>query len=115
MNLPVASTNLPLTAWQNFYVIVGSSAGALIGLQFVVIALVGSTRKRTNAEAINAYGTPTVVHFSVVLAVSAIMSAPWPSLVAAAASLALCGFGGLGYAAIVVRRTRRQPQYKPVF
>ena len=52
MNLPIASANLPLTVWQNFYVIVGSSAGALIGLQFVVLALVGSTRKRTNAETI---------------------------------------------------------------
>ena len=29
-----------LGGWQNFYVIVGSSAGALIGLQFVVMALV---------------------------------------------------------------------------
>lgn len=30
-----------LTEWQNFYVIVGSSAGALIGLQFVVIICSG--------------------------------------------------------------------------
>ena len=29
-----------LTGWENFYVIVGSSAGALIGLQFVVITLI---------------------------------------------------------------------------
>src|SRR5437879_1517896 len=29
-----------LTPWQDFYVIVGSSAGALTGLQFVVIALI---------------------------------------------------------------------------
>lgn len=29
-----------LAAWANFYVIVGSSAGALIGLQFVVITLI---------------------------------------------------------------------------
>ena len=28
-----------LSAWENFYVIIGSSAGALTGLQFVVIAL----------------------------------------------------------------------------
>jgi len=28
-----------LAEWQNFYVIVGFSAGALIALQFVVIAL----------------------------------------------------------------------------
>ena len=30
----------PLAGWENFYVIVGSSAGALIGLQFVVITLI---------------------------------------------------------------------------
>ena len=29
-----------LNGWENFYVIVGSSAGALIGLQFVVMTLV---------------------------------------------------------------------------
>jgi len=28
-------------AWEGFYVIVGSSAGALIGLQFVVLTLIG--------------------------------------------------------------------------
>jgi hypothetical protein len=29
-----------LAAWDNFYVTVGSAAGALIGLQFVVMTLV---------------------------------------------------------------------------
>ena len=29
-----------LAGWENFYVIVGSSAGALIGLQFVVVTTV---------------------------------------------------------------------------
>ncbi len=32
-----------LAGWENFYVIVGSSAGALIGLQFVVITLIAET------------------------------------------------------------------------
>ena len=36
-----------LSAWENFYVIVGSSAGALIGLQFVVITLIASHAHRT--------------------------------------------------------------------
>jgi hypothetical protein len=31
---------IALAGWENFYVIVGSSAGALIGLQFVAIALI---------------------------------------------------------------------------
>jgi len=33
-----------LDGWENFYVIVGSSAGALIGLQFVVITLIANTK-----------------------------------------------------------------------
>ena len=33
-----------LEGWKNFYVIVGSSAGALIGLQFVVITLIPQSR-----------------------------------------------------------------------
>jgi hypothetical protein len=103
-----------LSAWQNFYVIVGSAGGALVGVQFVVIALVADTRRRPNAGAIGAFATPTVVHFGSALAVSAVMTAPWPSLRAAAAALAACGLGGLGYVAVVVRRTRRQTDYKPV-
>jgi hypothetical protein len=31
-----------IAGWENFYVIVGSSAGALIGLQFVVITLLST-------------------------------------------------------------------------
>lgn len=30
------------SGWANFYVIVGSSAGALIGLQFVVMTLIAN-------------------------------------------------------------------------
>jgi len=36
-----------LSAWDTFYVIVGSSGGALIGLQFVVITLIADSRLRT--------------------------------------------------------------------
>ena len=107
--------NLPLSVWQSFYVLVGSSGAALVGIQFVVIALIVNTRKRTNIESVSAFGTPTVVHFGSALTVSAIMSAPWPSLFAASVALALCGIGGLGYAAIIFRRARRQTDYKPVW
>ena len=33
----------PISGWENFHVIVGSSAGALIGLQFVVVTLIAET------------------------------------------------------------------------
>ena len=34
-----------MTDWQSFYVIVGSSGAALIGIQFVVMALVADMRR----------------------------------------------------------------------
>ena len=53
-----------LSGWANFYAIAGSAAGALIGLQFVVMTLLAARRLPQNdAQAGNAYTTPTVVHF----------------------------------------------------
>ena len=80
----------------------------------MVIALIAGRRERADAETINAFGTPTVVHFGGALTLSAVMSAPWPSLGAASVVLGLCGVGGLAYTAVVFRRARRQKGYTPV-
>ena len=103
------------SSWDNFYVIVGSAAAALISIQFVVMALIGGLRTRLTAEGIGAFGTPSVVHLSGVLVASALMTAPWTSLLARAIVIALLGLSGLGYTVLVVRRTRRQKAYEPVF
>jgi hypothetical protein len=104
-----------LLAWDNFYVIVGSSAGALTGLQFVVMALVSDLRKPANPDQIGAFGTPTIVHFSVVLTLSAVLSAPWPSLTVPDWMLGVAGAVGLIYVVVVTLRAGRQEGYKPVF
>lgn len=104
----------PLSAWEAFYVIVGSSAAALTGLQFVVIALVAESRKASTSREVSAFGTPTVVHFSAVLLVAAILSAPWRELENAALFLGMGGASGLAYVMLVVRRARRQKGYEPV-
>lgn len=103
-----------LSAWGNFYVIVGSAGAALIAVQFVVITLIASMRQSASEETIGAFGTPTVVSFSSALLISALMSAPWPSLVGVSVALAVCGFGGLLYGALVIRRALRQTGYHPV-
>jgi hypothetical protein len=109
-------TNQQLGAWANFFMIVGSAGGALIGIQFVVVALVADIRiQHPTFDSINAFGTPNVVHFSSTLLVSAIMSVPWTSVFSLSVALAVCGFGGLGYGLIVIRRARRQTVYKPVW
>jgi hypothetical protein len=102
-----------LLAWENFYIIVGSSAGALTGLQFVVMALVADSPARTDTDTIDTFGTPTVVHFCAVLLVSSILSAPWQALSHASAAIGICGAAGVIYSLIVVRRARRVTAYRP--
>ena len=80
--------------WENFYVIVGSSAGALIGLQFVVMTLIANMPlTRGDAQAGDTFTTPTVVHFGAVLLLSAVGSAPWDGIAAVAVLWGLVGQG----------------------
>ena len=104
---------LPLATWSNFYVIVGSSAGALTGLTFVVISLFGGRRLENPSRGLNAYTTPIVVHFGAVLVIAAILSAPWMTLVPVALLLGLGSLAGLVYAAVVVWRIAHTVSYLP--
>jgi hypothetical protein len=103
-----------LTAWANFYVIIGSAAAALTGLQFVVMSLTAGMNARGSDTVTNAFSTPTIVHFSTVLLISAIVNAPWPALSSVGVALGATGVAGLVYVLIVVRRTQRQTLYVPV-
>jgi len=102
-----------LEGWKNFYVIVGSSAGALIGLQFVVIALIANLPiGRGAAQAGAAFTTPSVVHFGVVLLLSAVASVPWHKI---SVVWGLVRLSGIVYGVVVARRLRVQAVYQPVF
>jgi hypothetical protein len=105
-----------LTTWQNFYVIIGTAAATLTGLMFVVMTLIAGVRGQVTSASggIAAFGSPTVVHFCLVLLVAAMLSAPWQALWNAGLLLGLTGLGGLIYVVIVLRRTRRQMDYQPV-
>ena len=103
----------PLESWEPFYVIVGTSAAALTGLQFVVIVL-GAETKILRGSSARAFGTPTVVHFCAVLFLCALLSAPWGGPMAPAIALAACGIAGGVYAVVVAVRARRQDDYAPV-
>lgn len=104
----------PLAAWENFYIIVGSSAGALTGLQFVVIALIADSDTQATFAEISAFGTPTIVHFCAVLLLSALLSAPWPTLLPAGIAVTLCGVAGVAYTFGVMYRARQQRGYEPI-
>jgi len=104
----------PLVAWGSFYVIIGSSAAVLTGLQFVAMTLSAEMDVPGGDSVVGAFSTPTIVHFCAVLFISAILSAPWSALSSVALALGVCGMAGLAYAVIVVMRARRQTVYEPV-
>ncbi len=105
-----------LTDWENFYVIIGGSAGALIGLQFVVLTLMADMPVIQGEEqATSAFTTPSVVHFQLVLLPSAVVSAPWGDFTIVAVLWGLMGVGGIVYSYIVARRFWGQAAYDPVF
>ena len=71
------------------HIIVGAGAAALVGLQFVVMTLLAD--RPPAAEMGAAYTTPTIVHFSAVLLLSALVRAPWHGIAAAAVAWELAG------------------------
>jgi uncharacterized membrane protein YdcZ (DUF606 family) len=102
-----------LGGWDSFYMIVGGAAGALIGLQFVVMTLLAEKPSAAVSEAVPAFATPTIVHFSATLLVSALLRAPWPSVTAAALACGAVGLCGVIYTLLLARRIKRQSAYQP--
>jgi hypothetical protein len=104
-----------LSGWSDFYVIVGSAAAALTGLQFVVMTLIAA-RPPTGAgrRELDTFVTPTIFHFCAALFIAALLTAPWPTLAILDCSLGAFAIVGIVYAFIVHRRVRRQTLYAPV-
>ncbi len=67
------------------------------------------------ADAGAAFATPTIVHFSAVLLLSALLRAPWHALASVQLLCAIVGVCGSGYIVLVVRRMRTQQVYTPEF
>lgn len=101
--------------WDSFYLIVGGAAGALIGLQFVVMTLLADRPRLASREAGAAFSTPTVVHFATALLLAAIMRMPWHGAAPAAMCWGAVSLVAFVYALGVIRRVRTQTAYRPDF
>jgi hypothetical protein len=103
-----------LAGWDNYYVILGSSAGGLTGLTFVVIALIRDAQ-RVTMRGLNTFVTPTMVHFGGVLALAAFFSMPHQHPSTICFGLAAGGLAGLIYSARLARcMPRAASDYVPV-
>jgi hypothetical protein len=98
---------MTLADWSSFYVIIGSAAGGLTGLTFVVIALAADAYRRVSTDGLHAFLTPTIVHFGTVLALAAYLSVPRQSAVSLSVGFGATGVMGLIYSVVIAVRLRR--------
>src|SRR4051794_27294165 len=101
----------PITAilheWHDFYVTVGTAAGALIGAMFVVMSVGAGVIKPEHLPHTRTYFTATLVHLAGVLLACAVATVPSLDLYALAGLLVAGGLVGLGFAAAQVPRVWR--------
>ncbi len=84
--------------WDNYFFLTGSAAGGLIGLLFVVVTLTAGFERSSAMRGAALFMTPTMVHFAVVLSISAVAVAPRLPLNVQAALMALVTLAGLANA-----------------
>lgn len=101
--------------WDSFYLIIGSAAGALIGLQFVVMTLAAARVERVSIEMASAFATPTIIHFGAALLLALLIRAPLRDVTSTAIGWGVVGVIGVIYSLIVIRRMRGQGHYRPEF
>jgi hypothetical protein len=85
--------------WDNFYLLIGGAAGALIGLLFIVVTLLRDGSAGLKLTAAAAYMTPTVAHLSLVLVMSAVATAPHLTPAVAGGLFVAGGLACLGFTA----------------
>jgi hypothetical protein len=91
-----------LQEWRDFYVMIGTASGALVGATFVVATLAGNIEKRKIG--MRGFITPTTVHLGSVLVGSAILTVPTLGALLLAALLGVGALGGVVYGVIVYSR-----------
>lgn len=100
-------------SWEEYFLMIGSSAGALIGLMFVVVTLTAGRERSEVERGKHLYTSPIVWHFAVILALSGAAIAPTmpPRLFAVTSGgLGILGLAMCVRAAIGIARAAIAPE-----
>src|SRR5215472_7623321 len=91
-----------LAEWRDFYVIIGTASGVIVGATFIVASLAANLKERMIG--LRGFITPTAVHLGSVLVGSAILTAPTLTPDLLAFLLGAGGIAGVFYSLIVTTR-----------
>ena len=90
-----------LHAWHDFYLLVGAASATLVGLMFIAASIGAQVFREENRAAMEAFISPTVVHFSTTLFVSILATIPVHEGLPLTALLVLIGIAGFAFSARV--------------
>jgi hypothetical protein len=86
-----------LHEWHDFYVLLGTASATLVGLMFVAASIGAAVFNEKHSGALQAFITPTVVHFAAVLFACLVNTMPIHSWETLGALLAVGGLAGVVY------------------
>lgn len=86
-----------LREWHDFYVLLGTASATLVGLMFVAASIGATVFSEEHGAALQAFITPTVVHFAAALFASLVLMIPTHSWEGLAALLGAGGLAGTIY------------------
>src|ERR1700678_1123584 len=95
-------TTLPLAEWRDFYVMIGTASGVIVGATFIVATLAAGLESKSLG--MRGFITPTAVHLGSVLVGSAILTVPTLGPVGLSVLLGAGGLAGAVYGVVVSTR-----------
>ena len=93
--------------WQNYYMLLGGASATLMGLMFVAASLGTSLINEDDDPKVRTFITPTIIYFSLVLLLSALMTVPIQTQKTLVTQCAAAGLIGAGYSLSHLPRLRR--------
>ena len=90
--------------WENFYLLIGSASGALIGLLFVVVTLTAGYERDKALRGSSLFMTPTVTLFTTAMLIGALATAPKLSVAVQGALIGMAAAAGLIYGLTITFR-----------
>jgi hypothetical protein len=88
--------------WHDFHSLVGTASATLVGLMFVAASIGASVFNENHRDALRAFITPTVVHFSAVLLICILGTVPTHTWLTLSVVLGLFGLIGVTYSGTVL-------------
>jgi len=93
--------------WHDFYGLVGTAAATLVGLMFVAASIGAGVFEKQHEEGMQAFISPTVVHFAVALFICILITIPSQTWLTLGSLIECAGLVGLMYSVRTCARIYR--------